>query len=125
MELQDTIWLTFIAVNPCNTEGIDSTRYFLKPSFYGVQEQERYPAAVDIAPNPNSGQMQLRFENLEGKLSIKVYSLTGLLTDSFEITTSQAGETYDYSMKRLVNGVYFFVITDGKRSVTKKVVIIN
>lgn len=123
--VQDTIWLTFIAVNPCSPDGVDSTRYYLKPSFYGVQEQESYPAAVNIAPNPNSGQMQLRFENLEGKLSIKVYSITGLLQDSFEITTIQTGETYDYSMKRLVNGVYFFVITDGKRSVTKKVVIIN
>lgn len=123
--VQDTIWLTFIAVNPCSPDGVDSTRYYLKPSFYGVQDQESYPAAVNIAPNPNSGQMQLRFENLEGKLSIKVYSITGLLQDSFEITTSQTGETYDYSMKRLVNGVYFFVITDGKRSVTKKVVIIN
>ena len=120
----DTIWLTLKAVNPCKPEGIIA-RFYLKPSFYSIQEQESYPASVNIAPNPNSGQMQLRFENMEGKLNIKVYSLTGLLYDNFEITTAQAGETYDYSMKRLANGVYFFVITDGKRSVTKKVVIIN
>ena len=120
----DTIWLTLKAVNPCKPDGIIA-QFYLKPSFYSTQEQESYPASVNIAPNPNSGQMQLRFENMEGKLSIKVYGITGLLQDSFEVTTSQAGETYDYSMKRLVNGVYFFVITDGKRSVTKKVVIIN
>lgn len=123
--VQDTVWLTFTAVNPCSPDGEDSTRYYLKPSFYGVQEQEAYPAAVEIFPNPNDGHMQLRFENLEGRLSINVFNTTGILNDSFEITTNQVGETYDYAMKRLGNGVYFFVVTDGKRSVTKKVVIIN
>lgn len=118
----DTIWLTFTAVNPCDTI---ETRYYLKSSFYDVQDQESYPAAVGIVPNPNDGHMQLRFENLEGRLSVKVFSTTGVLNDSFEVNTDRAGATYDYAMKRLGNGVYFFVITDGKRSVTKKVVIIN
>ncbi len=120
----DTVWLTCKVKNICESVGIE-TSYYLIPSFYGVQEQEYYPAAVSIFPNPNNGQMQMRFENIEGKLNIKVFSSTGILADSFEITTNQAGETYDYSMKRLGNGVYFFVITDGKRSITKKVVIIN
>ena len=120
----DTVYLYFTAFNPCDLEGV-TTRYYLKPSFYGVHEQEAYPAAVEIFPNPNDGNMRLRFENMEGHLDIKVFSSTGLLTDSFEVTTSQVGEDYNYSMKRLSNGIYFFVITDGKRSVTKKVVIIN
>ena len=120
----DTVWLTCKVKNICESDGIE-TSYYLIPSFYGVQEQEYYPASVSIFPNPNNGQMQLRFENMEGKLSIKVFGSTGVLADSFEITTNQAGETYDYSMKRLSNGVYFFVITDGKRSITKKVVIIH
>ncbi len=122
--VEDTIWLSFKAVNPCSGEGI-TTSYWLKPSFYGIEEQEAYPAVVDIIPNPNNGQMQLRFENMEGKLNIKVYTMSGALVDSFELKTIGVGETYDYSMKRLVNGVYFFTITDGKRSVTKKVVIIH
>ncbi|MBR6847180.1 MAG: PKD domain-containing protein [Bacteroidales bacterium] len=120
----DTVWLNCKVKNICESVGIE-TSYYLIPSFYGVQEQEYYPASVSIFPNPNNGQMQMRFENMEGKLSIKVFGSTGVLADSFEITTKQAGETYNYSMKRLNNGVYFFVITDGKRSITKKVVIIN
>lgn len=120
----DTVWLNCKVKNICESVGIE-TFYYLIPSFYGVQEQEYYPASVSIFPNPNNGQMQMRFENMEGKLSIKVFGSTGVLADSFEITTKQAGETYNYSMKRLNNGVYFFVITDGKRSITKKVVIIN
>ena len=117
----DSICLSFKAVNDC-----DSTiaEYWLHPSFYGVEEQEAYPALVSIIPNPNNGHMQLKFENMEGRMSIKVYNSTGILVDSFEIQSS-SGETYDYSAKRLNNGIYFFNITDGKRAVTKKVVIIN
>lgn len=117
----DTIWLSFKAVNHCNDTVV---RYGLVPSFYGIEETEAYPAAVSVMPNPNNGKMQLRFENMEGRIGIQVYTLTGALIDSFEVTTTQVGDTYEYSMKRFQNGVYFFVISDGKRSVTKKVVII-
>ena len=119
----DSICLSFKAVNRCSESEI--AEYWLHPSFYGIEEQEAYPATVNIIPNPNNGQMQLRFENMEGKLNIKVYTMSGALVDSFELKTIGVGETYDYSMKRLVNGVYFFTITDGKRSVTKKVVVIH
>ena len=117
----DTIWLSFKAVNHCNDTVV---RYGLVPSFYGIEETEAYPAAVSVMPNPNNGKMQLRFENMEGRIGIQVYTLTGALIDSFEVTTTQVGDTFEYSMKRFQNGVYFFVISDGKRSVTKKVVII-
>ncbi len=118
---EDIVWLSFISVNDCNS---DTVRYDLHPSFYGIEENEANPVEVSIIPNPNDGHMQLKFENMEGHLSIKVYSSTGILADSFELLSS-AGETYDYSAKRLNNGIYYFHITDGKRAVTKKVVIIN
>jgi len=118
---EDTVWLCFTAVNDCDSV---TKRYDLHPSFYGIEENEAYPALVSIIPNPNNGHMQLKFENMEGRMSIKVYNSTGILVDSFEIQSS-SGETYDYSAKRLNNGIYFFNITDGKRAVTKKVVIIN
>ena len=118
---EDIVWLSFTAVNDC---GSVTVLYDLHPSFYGMEENEAYPAAVSIIPNPNNGHMQLKFENMEGRLSIKVYNSTGILADSFELTSS-IGETYEYSAKHLNNGIYFFHITDGKRAITKKVVIIN
>lgn len=121
----DTIWLTFKAANPCSDPETDSVSFWFKPSFYGIEELEAYPASVSVVPNPNNGQMQLRFENMEGRLNIKVYSTGGALLDSFEVNTLQMGETYDYSMRRLQNGVYHIVVSDGKRSVTKKVVVIH
>lgn len=123
--VEDTIWLTFKAVNHCSgTEGI-SARYWLKPSFYGIEEQEAYPAAVSVIPNPNNGQMELRFENMDGKINVRVCNANGALVDSFEVQATQAPYSYNYAMKRLANGVYFFIFNDGKRSVTKKVVIIH
>ena len=121
--VSDTIWLTFKAVSPCSEEGIE-VRYWLKASFYGIEE-DAYSPAIDIVPNPNNGQMQLRMENMEGRVNVKVCNATGLLIDQFEIQTRQGLNTYNYTMERLSNGVYFLVFTDGKHSVTKKVVIIN
>ena len=118
---EDIVWLSFTAVTDCDSV---TALYDLHPSFYGVEENEAYPAAVSIIPNPNNGHMQLKFENMEGRLNIKVYNSTGILADSFELISS-IGETFEYSAKLLNNGIYFFHITDGKRAVTKKVVIIN
>ena len=120
--VEDTIWLTFKAVNLC---GIDSASYWLKPSFYGIEETDAYPAAVSVIPNPNNGQMELRFENMEGKINVRVCNVSGTLVDSFEVQTAQAPYSHSYAMKRLSNGVYFFTFSDGKRAVTKKVVIIH
>ena len=120
----DSIRLSFKAVNSCSGDEGVVAEYWLHPSFYGVEEQEAYPAAVSVSPNPNNGQMQLRFENMEGSLDIKVYSLTGILVDAFALNV-KTGETHEYSMKRLMNGIYFFTISDGKRSVTRKVVVIH
>lgn len=119
---EDTIWLTFKAVNPC---GSDSVKYWLKPSFYGVDENEAFPALVNILPNPNNGEMELRFENMEGRIQVRVFNTNGTLIDNFEIQNQKATNTYNYSMKRLANGVYFFAFTDGKKSITKKVVVIQ
>ena len=121
----DSICLSFKAVNSCSgSEGVVA-EYWLHPSFYGVEEQEAYPAAVSVIPNPNNGQMRLQFDNIQGDLDIKVYSLTGTLVDAFDLKSIEAGQSHEYSMKRLMNGIYFFTVSDGKRSVTKKVVVIH
>ncbi len=121
----DSICLSFKAVNSCSgNEGVIA-EYWLHPSFYGVEEQEAYPASVSVIPNPNNGQMRLQFDNMQGDLNIKVYSLTGTLVDAFELKSIEVGQSHEYSMKRLMNGIYFFTISDGKRNVTKKVVVIH
>ena len=121
----DSICLSFKAVNSCSgNEGVIA-EYWLHPSFYGVEEREAYPASVSVIPNPNNGQMRLQFDNMQGDLNIKVYSLTGTLVDAFDLKSIEVGQSHEYSMKQLMNGIYFFTISDGKRNVTKKVVVIH
>ena len=122
--IADTIWLRFRAVNRCSGAEGKVARYWLKPSFYGIEE-DALPATVEVIPNPNSGQMELRFGNMEGKVDAKVYNATGTLLDSFEIHVTQNNDTYNYTTDRLPNGVCFFVFNDGKKTATKKVVIIH
>ena len=120
--VEDTIWLSFKAVNDCKSV---VTSYWLKPSFYGIEETDAYPAAVSVVPNPNNGQMEFLFENMEGKINVRVSNIGGTLVDSFEVHADQVPYSYSYAMKQLSNGVYFFTFSDGKRNITKKVVIIH
>ncbi len=122
---EDTVWLSFKAVNDCTGEDGVIASFWLKPSYYGVEENETNSAWVNVIPNPNNGQMELRLENMEGRVDVKVYNAVGTPIDHFEIKAQQGPSTYFYTMKQLSNGVYFFVFTNGKKSTTKKVVIIQ
>ena len=121
----DSICLSFKAVNSCSGSDGVTAEYWLHPSFYGIDEQEAYPACVSVIPNPNNGLMRLQFDNMQGDLDVMVYNLTGALVDAFGLKSVEAGHSHEYSMKRLMNGIYFFTFSDGKRSVTKKVVVIH
>ena len=122
---EDTVWLSFKAVNDCTGEDGVIASFWLKPSYYGVEENETNSTWVNVIPNPNNGQMELRLENMEGRVDVKVYNAVGTPIDHFEIKAQQGPSTYFYTMKQLSNGVYFFVFTNGKKSTTKKVVIIQ
>lgn len=122
---EDTVWLSFKAVNDCTGEDGVIARFWLKPSYYGVEDNETNSTWVNVIPNPNNGQMELRLENMEGRVDVKVYNAVGTPIDHFEIKAQQGPSTYFYTMKQLSNGVYFFVFTNGKKNTTKKVVIIQ
>ncbi|MBQ6101693.1 MAG: PKD domain-containing protein [Bacteroidales bacterium] len=123
--VEDTVWLTFRAVSPCTDNDGIVARYWLKPSFFGIDETETTPSRVEIIPNPNNGQMEFRLEGLEGHVDVKVFNTVGIPIDRFGLQAQQGQNAYSYTMKPLSNGVYFFVFTNGKRSITKKVVIIH
>ena len=120
--VEDTVWLTFKAVSPCSKEE-DIVRYWLIPSFYGINEQDDPRSTFDIIPNPNNGEMELRFEDMEGKVVVKVYDMMGGLIDVIQTFNASCTKELEYSMKRRAKGIYFFVATGKEGTLTKKVVV--
>ena len=114
--------LTATARNRC---GEFMRKFYLKSSFLDVEENELVPANVNIVPNPNNGQMHLDFENMEGHTAVKVFDMTGNQIDAFETHINSNRYNYDYNLKKHADGIYFFVISNNSRVLTKKVVIIH
>ena len=124
--IEDTIWLHTTIYNRCAPQGI-SQRYWFVCSFYGMDEFGTSTASgtakLEVAPNPNEGQMTLHFENLTGKVDMKVYDMTGNLIDHFETYSDIAHNALTYNLKGCSDGIYFFVATAKEGMVAKKVVI--
>lgn len=118
---EDTIWLCFKAVNPCADSVV--AKYWLKPSFYDVDEHESHRPDIEVLPNPNDGQMQLCFENMTGLVDVKVYDMRGNLVDQFEIFNDGCESSSKYSLEYASSGIYFLVATSREGTLTKKVVI--
>lgn len=118
--VEDTIWLTFRVVNAC----ADTTaRFWLKPSFYGVEEHDAKLANLTIVPNPNNGEMELRFEHLTGKVGIKVYDMRGLLIDQFDTQLNSESDHIHYNLRNYSTGIYFIVATAREGILARKVVV--
>jgi len=119
---EDTIWLNATVYNKCEPDGIQ-LRYWFVCSFYDVEEHTVNPIDFSVVPNPNNGKMTLKFDNLIGKINVKVYDMKGSLIDSFETYNNNGPDTYLYNMKSNTEGVYFFVATGKEGTIAKKVVI--
>ena len=120
--VEDTVWVRTTIYNRCAPQGI-SQRYWFICSFYGVDEFGTSTASgtakLEVAPNPNDGQMTLHFENLTGKVDVKVYDMKGNLIDQTETYASEM----EYNMKGRAQGIYYFVATGKEGSVAKKVIV--
>ena len=121
--VDDTIWLKARAFNRCAPEEGIEQKYWLISSFIGVDEHQATASDFDVVPNPNNGQMTLNFEQLSGKIDIKVYDMRGTLIDKFQTYNNGGPSTYQYNMRTKADGIYFFVATSKEGTVAKKVVI--
>ena len=123
--LDDTVWLKAHAFNRCAPNDGVEQRYWLIPSFYGVDENEPQCELCnfDVLPNPNTRQMTLNFEYLTGKVDVRVYDMRGTLIDQFTTFNGNGPSQYTYNMRTKSDGIYFFVATSKEGTVAKKVVI--
>ena len=119
--VEDTVWLSFKAVSPCSKEN-DTACFWLKPSFYDIDEHDAARCTFDIIPNPNNGTMELRFEHMEGKVEVKVYDLMGVLLDSFVTYNDREPKTMQYNLSGR-KGIYFMVANGNEGTIVKRVVV--
>ena len=126
-QLEDTIWLSAKVYNKCHPEGTER-RYWFVCSFYGMEEDG--PSAgsgsvgtFTVVPNPNNGQMTLNFEQLTGKIDIKVYDMRGVLVDHTETFGATERHSLSYHSAALSDGIYCFVVTGKEGTRTQKVVV--
>ena len=105
----------------CQPDSITRS-FYLKSSFFGIDEQDAAKCAFDIIPNPNNGAMELRFENMEGKVEVKVYDVMGILLDCFVTFNDKEPKNMQYNLSGR-KGIYLFVANGNEGTIVKKVVI--
>ena len=121
---EDTVWLEAHAFNRCAPADGIVQRYWFLSSFYGIDESQDSHSDFVVTPNPNNGQMTLRFEGLTGKIEVKVFDMRGNIFDNIQIYNGLDDFSLQYDMKGCANGIYCFVVR-GKEGVLTKKVIIN
>lgn len=116
--------LSCTVYNHCDQDST-TISFYLKSSFYGIDENETIPSDFNITPNPNKGIMELNFENLIGKTDLKVIDMHGALIDQFQVNSESSFYSIPYQCKSLAEGLYFFVATWQNTVLTKKVIILQ
>ena len=104
----------------CEPDSI-TRRFYLKSSFFGVDDDEFHPD-ISIVPNPNNGSMTLVFGNIQGPVATRVYDMTGKLIDAFELNVDNDNR-FAYHLDACQNGIYLFVFNYKGSSVTQKVIV--
>ena len=123
-QVDDTVWLSAKVYNKCHPQGIER-RYWFVCSFYGLEEDGTSTSseAFNVIPNPNNGQMYLNFENLTGKIDLKIYDMRGCLVDQFQVISEAGTYSMPYQCKLPNDGLYLFVASCKNAVLTKKVVV--
>lgn len=118
--VEDTVWLTFKAVNRCSGEDGVVERFYLIPSFYGLDENTNH--AISIVPNPNHGDMSLCFHGMEGIVNVQIYDMKGLLVDRFDLYNDEESR-HNYTLKMPSKGLFLFVFKQDDIQFIRKVLI--
>ena len=119
----DSIELCATTISDCNCGSFTKSKW-IHCSSYDVPETS-LPGQVAIYPNPNDGDMSLKFEQMTGDIQMKVYDMRGVMVDQVRFNNSLDSQTQRYHSSSLAPGVYVFSFTSKEGTKTKRVVIIK
>ncbi len=115
----DSIEIKAFVYNRCGTEEYS---FWFHTSYFGIEENGEQ-SVFDIFPNPNGGELQLCFRNVDGKIDLKVYDFTGATIIEKTMKIEASTQNVDVDMKNYPIGVYYFVVNYKGKSFTRKCVI--
>jgi hypothetical protein len=114
-----------ILSNYDTTEFVNSCEFFEPESSHAMMESSA-PKSFTLFPNPNNGNMSLRYSMLEGSIgSMEIMDVTGKLVLQYKL---QAGENnqLDILNADLNNGVYLYsIVIDGQQRQADKIIVIR
>ena len=119
--VEDTVWLKAKVFSPCDLEGNIERRFWLLCTFYGL-EDDTSTGSFDIIPNPNNGEMRINTNNLAGMVDVRIYNMTGLLIDQFQLSATP-NNPYYYRLSNYPNGIYLMVFSHHGITSSKKFII--
>ena len=118
--LLEPVMLRATAINPCDTI---IEEFFIRTSYHGVGE-EAENQCFDVFPNPSNGSVTLRFGDLTGWAQIEVYNGFGQKADVMEVDVTNC-KKITYNISHLQDGVYYFVMRNQGRVLTRKVALVR
>ena len=118
--LLEPVMLHAWVINRCDTIQQD---FFIQTSYHGVGE-EAENQCFDVLPNPSNGSVTLRFGDLTGWAQIEVYNGFGQKADVVEVDVTDC-KKITYNISHLQDGVYYFVMRNQGRVLTRKVALVR
>lgn len=117
--LLEPVELRATAINYCDSI---CKAVSIQTSYYGLDEAENQ--SFNVFPNPTSGPLMLRFGDISGWTQIEVYNGLGQKTDVIALDVTNCKETI-YDMSHLQDGIYYFVLRNSGRVLTRKVALVR
>lgn len=102
-----------------------STTFYLKSSFFDIEEQNAEQPNFSIVPNPNNGKMDFHLSHMTGKVCIRVYDMKGVLLDQIWVNNPIETDILQYDLKHHAAGIYYIIATAKEGTLTQKMVVLE
>lgn len=102
-----------------------STTFYLKSSFFDIEEQNTEQPNFSIVPNPNKGKMDFHLNHMTGKVCFRVYDMKGILIDQIWVSNHTENSIIQYDLKHHATGIYYIIATAKEGTLTQKMVVLE